>query len=46
MLGDLVYEAQGKPVGMRVLPNGKIEQTTMEQVWSLERNTRLLTRVR
>ncbi len=31
MLGDLVYESQGKAMGMRVLPNDKIEQTSMEQ---------------
>jgi hypothetical protein len=27
MLGDLVFEGQGKIIGMRVLPNGKMENT-------------------
>ncbi len=27
MLGNLVYESEGKVVAMRCLPNGKIEQT-------------------
>ena len=31
MLGDLIYEARGKILGMRVLPNGKVEQTVMMQ---------------
>ncbi len=31
MLGDQVHEDQGKVIGMRVLPNGKIEQTVMAQ---------------
>jgi hypothetical protein len=32
MLGDLIYEALGKTVGMRVLDsNGKTEMTLMEQ---------------
>jgi len=31
MLGDLVYEGRGKTIGMRVLPNGKLEQTQVMQ---------------
>jgi hypothetical protein len=31
MLGDQVYEIQGKNVGMRVLPDGKIERTVIDQ---------------
>ncbi len=31
MLGDIVQEDQGKIIGMRVLPSGKIEQTIMAQ---------------
>jgi len=31
MLGDLVCEGRSKVVGMRVLPNGKLEQTVMMQ---------------
>ncbi len=27
MLGDLVYEAEGKVIGMKRLPDGKVEQT-------------------
>lgn len=31
MLGELVYEGRGKALGMRVLPNGKLEYTEMMQ---------------
>ena len=31
MLGELVYESRGKVIGMRVLPNGKLEETAVEQ---------------
>jgi hypothetical protein len=31
MLGELVYEGKGKTIGVRVLPNGKLEQTQMMQ---------------
>ena len=31
MLGEVVYEGRGKVVGMRVLPNCKLEQTVMMQ---------------
>jgi len=31
MLGDVVYEGKGKTIGMRVLPNGKNEQTQTMQ---------------
>jgi hypothetical protein len=31
MLGDMVFEGRGKTVSMRVLPNGKLEQTVMMQ---------------
>jgi hypothetical protein len=27
MIGDVLYEAHGRAVGMRVLPNGRLEQT-------------------
>jgi hypothetical protein len=50
MLGKLVYEGRGKTVGMRVLPNGKIEQTVVMQgmflgeessaTWTSENDTR------
>jgi len=31
MLGKQLYEGRGKVVGMRVLPNGKLEETVMMQ---------------
>ena len=31
MLGEMVYDGKGKTIGMRVLANGKIEQTQMMQ---------------
>jgi hypothetical protein len=31
MLGELLYEGRGKPVGMRLLQNGKLEQTVVMQ---------------
>jgi hypothetical protein len=36
LLGDIIVEGQGKTVGMRVLPNGKIEHTWIMEGLFLE----------
>ncbi len=42
MLGELIYEAMGKTLGLRVLDdNGTMEMTIQEQVLFLELNVPL-----
>ncbi len=40
MLGELIYEAKGKVGGIRVLPDGKVEQSFqhMGKFWGTEGN--------